>query len=81
MDQYLENGYFTMSDGQQSNHVVPPNPKYLEQVIQPKGVLSAYILFSESVRNEIRVKNPDIKHTEIMKLVAKEWNVIDDDQR
>jgi len=36
-------GYFTLANGQQSNHVLPKSLKFLEHVIQPKKPITPYL--------------------------------------
>ena len=57
---------------------VPPKPK---QFGQPKRPLSAYFLYANDVREDVKSNNPATKMTEISKLVAKQWKEADDDTK
>ncbi|KAG6375018.1 hypothetical protein JVT61DRAFT_3797 [Boletus reticuloceps] len=37
---------------------------------------SAYILFQNDVRNDVRKKNPDIQYRELMSLISQQWNAL-----
>eukprot|EP01061_Rhynchopus_euleeides_P046339 TRINITY_DN874_c0_g1_i1.p1 TRINITY_DN874_c0_g1~~TRINITY_DN874_c0_g1_i1.p1 ORF type:complete len:228 (+),score=150.90 TRINITY_DN874_c0_g1_i1:39-686(+) len=47
----------------------------------PKKALSAYFLFANSVRQEIRDENPDFKMTEVTKEAGRRWGEMDDDDK
>uniref|UniRef100_A0A7S2F6D7 FACT complex subunit SSRP1 n=1 Tax=Octactis speculum TaxID=3111310 RepID=A0A7S2F6D7_9STRA len=61
----------------------PPEPKKAgkkkKDPLAPKGKRSAYMLYSNSVRADIKAANPSVPPTEIMKLVAASWNSLDDE--
>ncbi|XP_063539906.1 high mobility group protein D-like [Cydia strobilella] len=45
---------------------------------RPKRPMSAYFLWLNSVREEIKAENPGIKVTEIAKLAGQMWQKMDD---
>jgi hypothetical protein len=51
-----------------------PNPP-------PKKPQSAYFLYQASARDRIKKDKPDIKQSEIMKMVGKEWSDLDDKKK
>jgi hypothetical protein len=48
---------------------------------RPKKGLSAYMFFAKNKRSSVKEANPDAAVTEIMKLVAVEWNQLSDDDK
>jgi high mobility group protein B2 len=46
-----------------------------------KSARSAYILYSSSVRNEVRRENPDMRMTEVSKVIAQMWNNLSTEDR
>ncbi|KAF8131176.1 hypothetical protein EV363DRAFT_1165882 [Boletus edulis] len=42
----------------------------------PKAPPSAYILFQNDIRNDVRKKNPDIQYRELMSLISQQWNAL-----
>jgi hypothetical protein len=46
-----------------------------------KNALSAYIIYSTEVRNSVRQANPDLSMTEVSKVIAQQWNALDDTER
>ena len=47
---------------------------------QPKGAKSAYIFFSMAARPTISQANPDMKPTEVTKVLGKQWKCLDKKQ-
>lgn len=46
-----------------------------------KGRISGYILFSNEHRDAIRTESPDLKFTEVGKVLGKKWSGLSDDER
>jgi len=47
----------------------------------PKRGLSAYILFSQDQRNQLKESQPDLKFGEVAKVLAAKWKKVSDDER
>lgn len=47
----------------------------------PKAALSAYIIFGNDNRDQIKAKNPDAKNTEILKALGEMWNNLSDAEK
>merc|ERR1711951_278704 len=54
-----------------NEYKVPPKPK---PTGVPKRAMSAYMMFCNENRARIKEENPEMKVTQIMKELAKEWN-------
>src|SRR5690242_903545 len=54
------------------------NKKYNIPAMKIKKYKSAYIIFSTEKRKILRTKFPNLKNSEITKLIAKEWKSLDD---
>jgi len=50
-----------------------PKEKKLKDENAPKRPKTAYLYFSEKVRPEIREENPELKMTEISKIIGEQW--------
>ena len=48
---------------------------------QPKGTKSGYIFFSMAARPTISQANPDMKLTEVTKVLGKQWKCLDEKQK
>jgi len=47
----------------------------------PKKALTAFFLFKEDVYPQVKKENPDMKITEITKIIAKQWREADDETK
>lgn len=47
----------------------------------PKGALSAYILFGNEYRDQIKAKTPDLKNTDILKALGEMWNKLSEEEK
>jgi len=68
-------------DGQyrpSQEYEVPSKPKQLHK---PKQPTSAYFLYANDVRAETRANNPDLKMTEIAKVISKAWKEESDETK
>ena len=48
---------------------------------QPKGAKTGYIFFSMAVRPTISQANPEMKLTEVSKVLGEQWKCLDDKQK
>ena len=48
---------------------------------QPKGARTGYIFFSMAARPTISQANPDMKLTEVSKVLGEQWKCLDDKQK
>ena len=48
---------------------------------QPKGAKSAYIFFSMATRSTISQANPDMKPTDVSKVLGEQWKCLDEKQK
>merc|ERR1712154_585808 len=60
------------------NNKNDPKPK---DVNKPKQSLSSYLLFCNEVRNDFKEKYPEKKMGELSKLIALEWNGMNDEDK
>merc|ERR1712154_46052 len=60
------------------NNKNDPKPK---DVNKPKQSLSSYLLFCNEVRNDFKEKHPEKKMGELSKLIALEWNGMNDEDK
>merc|ERR1712242_356192 len=47
----------------------------------PKKALTAYLLFSSSVRAQSRTENPEMKMTEIAKVIGNKWKALSEEEQ
>jgi len=64
----------------------PPRPKVSmprkpKDPKAPKKPLTAYLLFSNSVRAQSRTENPELKMTQIAKVIGQKWKALTDEER
>lgn len=48
---------------------------------QPTRPRSSYVLFGNDIREKLKEQNPDASNTDIMKLLAQEWNKLSVDEK
>ena len=70
MEQLETIGYFINSKGEKSTDLMLRNPKFFDDVIQPKKARNAYQYFQKDFIKLIKENNPDLKQTEVMKLAG-----------
>ena len=58
-----------------------PNTRVKRPADAPKRNISAYQSFSQSIRSEVRDKNPDISNTELSSLLAQMWREASDETK
>ena len=58
--------------------LLEPMPRLPEK---PKRNLSGYLIFSNSLREELTKKNPDLKITEISKLIGAKWGGMSNEEK
>lgn len=56
-------------------------PKKSKDPNKPKRGLSAFILFSQAVRPELMLENPDIKFGDVGKQLGERWRALSDDDK
>ncbi|KAF9242940.1 high mobility group box domain-containing protein [Melanogaster broomeanus] len=47
----------------------------------PKAPPSAYILFQNEIRSVVREQHPDVQYKELMGIISKQWNALDQEQK
>ena len=47
----------------------------------PKRTRSAYVLFGNAKREEIKKTNPDASNTDVMKIISEHWNKLTDEEK
>ena len=47
----------------------------------PKGALSAFMYFSNEVRDKIRKENPDMKLTDVSKKIGEQWKALSEEDK
>ena len=47
----------------------------------PKAPPSAYILFQNDIRNDVRQKHPNIQYRELMGLISQQWNALPQEEK
>eukprot|EP00960_Hanusia_phi_P047941 758684-Hanusia_phi.AAC.1 len=52
---------------------------YVQDIQAPKRALSAYMLFANEVRADVVKKNPEMKMTEISKIIGDKWKALSAD--
>ena len=52
-----------------------------EKSDKPKRGLSSYMIFGNHIRPILTKENPDLKITEIMKLIGEKWNALNDKEK
>jgi high mobility group protein B3 len=55
--------------------------KKVKDLNAPKRPLQSYMLFSGDVRADVRAANPDVKITEISKLIGEQWKILPEKQK
>jgi len=58
--EFEKKGFFTMTDGQQSNHVLPSKTIFLDHVVVPTKPKSGYNIFISNMKDQTD-KNTDTK--------------------
>jgi len=56
-------------------------PRKPKDANMPKRSASSYFLFGNSVRAQIKKENPDLKVTEIAKLIGEQWGKLSEDEK
>lgn len=58
-----------------------PTMKTPKDPTKPKGGLSAYIIFTQEVRDKVSKDNPDVAMTELSKIMGKMWKALSDKEK
>ncbi len=58
-----------------------PTMKTPKDPTKPKGGLSAYIIFTQEVRDKVSKDNPDVQMTELSKIMGKMWKALSDKEK
>lgn len=58
-----------------------PKPAATPSNKKPKGKMSAYIFFCNSIRAQLKAENPEKKTTEIMKLMGERWKALPETEK
>jgi len=58
-----------------------PTMKTPKDPTKPKGGLSAYIIFTQEVRQKVSKDNPDVPMTELSKIMGKMWKDLSDKEK
>lgn len=58
-----------------------PTMKAPKDPTKPKGGLSAYIIFTQEVRDKVSKDNPDVAMTELSKIMGKMWKALSDKEK
>lgn len=69
------------SDGIQSNLIIPENPKFLDNVVQPKKPTTGYFFFNGEKCKALRSENLDMSQKEALKVSGELWTNLKDDDR
>lgn len=48
---------------------------------EPRRPASAYILFQNDVRRELKSQHPNVSQSELLNMISKQWNEMTDDQK
>jgi len=56
-------------------------PRKARDPNEPKRPASAYILFQNDIRKELKSQHPGITQTELLNLIAKQWTEMTEDQK
>mmetsp|Transcript_67027 Transcript_67027/g.106585 ORF Transcript_67027/g.106585 Transcript_67027/m.106585 type:complete len:304 (-) Transcript_67027:155-1066(-) len=71
-------GNTTSADGKVKKISMPRKPKDDKA---PKKSPTSYFLFAQEVRDQIKTDNPELKMTEIAKVIGAKWKELSDDQK
>lgn len=55
--------------------------KKVKDANAPKGASTAYLLYSNAVRDKVRKANPDLKLGEVAKVIGKQWAELTDAEK
>ena len=70
-----------MADGQQSNHVIPSNAKFLDHIFLPIKPKTSFLYYSMNVQKGIHSQKPNLKISETSKLIGEQWRNLSDDEK
>ena len=68
------------SDGAAVSRPKVAMPRKPKDPNAPKKAVSAYLLYSNSVRDAVRAANPTMKVTEIAKLIGAQWKALSEEE-
>jgi hypothetical protein len=56
-------------------------PRKARDPNEPRRPASAYILFQNDVRKELKSQHPTVSQSELLNMISKQWNEMTDDQK
>jgi len=69
------------SDGVASSRPKVVMPRKPKDPNAPKKALSAYLLYANSARDDVRAANPKMKMTEISKVIGAQWKALSEEEQ
>jgi tRNA U34 5-carboxymethylaminomethyl modifying enzyme MnmG/GidA len=75
LEKYLKKNKKMQKNAQEKEKVTNPN------MTRPKKPLTPFLLYCNEYRQLIKKENPDMKITEIQKLLGEMWKVVEDEEK